>query len=70
MKLESRNLGEMTRDYELAEALSDMVWHDFDNRRKSSETLGFLVRLKQLFVFFNMLTLNTWHLTRFILPES
>ena len=39
MKLESRNLGEMKRVYELdvyklAEALSDMVWHDFDKWNK------------------------------------
>jgi hypothetical protein len=35
LKLENRNLGEMKRVYELdvyklAEALSDMAWHDFD----------------------------------------
>jgi hypothetical protein len=35
LKLEIRNLGEVKRVYELdvyklAEALSDMVWHDFD----------------------------------------
>ena len=43
MKLESRNLGKMKRVYELdvyklpealSEALSDMVWHDFDKWNK------------------------------------
>ncbi len=39
MKLESRNLVEMKQVYELdvyklAEALSDMVWHDFDKWNK------------------------------------
>jgi hypothetical protein len=39
LKLENRNLGEMKRVYELdvyklAEALTDMVWHDFDKWNK------------------------------------
>jgi hypothetical protein len=39
LKLESRNLGEIKRVYELdvyklAEELSDMVWYDFDKWNK------------------------------------
>ncbi|MEA2101989.1 MAG: hypothetical protein U9P80_05375, partial [Thermodesulfobacteriota bacterium] len=34
LKLEIRNWGDRKRVYELAEALSDMVWHDFDKGNK------------------------------------
>ena len=42
LKLESRNLGEIKGVYELnvyklAEALSDMVWRDFDRYRLSDK---------------------------------
>ncbi|MEA2101193.1 MAG: hypothetical protein U9P80_01295, partial [Thermodesulfobacteriota bacterium] len=48
-KLEIRNWGEMKRVYELdvyklAEALSDMVWHDFDKwNKKVQNTVGYQI---------------------------
>ena len=63
MKLENRNSGEMKRVYELdvyklAEALSDMVWHDFDKaiviKRFTTEfhgeTLNFIFYVCEIFV--------------------
>ncbi|MEA2102951.1 MAG: hypothetical protein U9P80_10345 [Thermodesulfobacteriota bacterium] len=49
LKLEIRNWGERKRVYELdvyklAEALSDMVWHDFDKwNKKVQNTVGYQI---------------------------